>query len=596
MYKSVKFDPARSALLFVATFLLTAAIGSAGRATAQRPISWAEVIRLSNKVQFKPNNGAKADLRLNEGSLVRMSSNTHLWIQPNTRNFLQRSGTSLYVIRPNNGGTAIVTPYGRAGIRGSALFVRVNEENGTMVIGALTNNPAGPMEIETPDGKQKQSLMAGQMAMVQGNIIARYEFDLNQFYRNSSLAQGFGLDGKSAVAGVLQGDAEAQATLQAVRDETMPALAAQAPIVGENVAVNPAVLSPSSRNLTPADLVLPPVAGAIDRGSAQSTPQITTARQIDRPPAASLPPSDVVAAPVAPTGPSPVIEPIGQPPQAGAGNAPVPAPPTGPVLDPIVQPPPAGSVTVPPIAPIQPLPTPPRDQPVATPPRDQPVVAPPQPTPIGSTPVVTNPPSPPTTPPGQDNRPTTPPGQDNRPTTPPGQDNRPTTPPGQDNRPTTPPGQDNRPTTPPGIGSQPTNPQFPDLLLPIAPPPSAGSGNDPATPIKIDITIQPLEPPKTSTPVVTPVVPVIRTEPVPVPPTPIATPPVAAPPVAVPPVAAPPVAAPPVVPTPVELPPAIAVPEVVVPPVAAPDRTPPVVVPTTPPETLNPAPIPSAGS
>lgn len=612
MHNSVKFDPARAALLLIATAVLTATIGSAGQANAQRPISWAEVIRLVNKVQFKPNNadwrlakqrdrlqqvgdsiftsrGGKADLRLNEGSLVRMSSNTHLWIQPNTRNFLQRSGTSLYVIRPNNGGTVIVTPYGRAGIRGSALFVRVNEENGTMVIGALTNNPTGPMEIETPDGKHKQSLVAGQMAVVQGNQIARYEFDLNQFYRNSSLVQGFGLDGQSAVAEVLQGDAEAQATLQAVRDETLPALAAQAPVVGADVAVNPAIISASSRNLTPADLVMQPVAGAIDLSGAQSNPQITTARQFDREPRAGRLDREPRADRPVPAQPVPRQPVPGQP---GVPNVPVPPPENGGgvVRDPIIQPLPGGSVLpppppsgVPPVAPpppIQPLPDRLAPSPVPSPP------TPPSP-PLPSPPT---PPSPPSMTPPRDNPTATPPGQENRPTTPPGQENRPTISP-PDNRPTTPPGQENRPATPPGVVSQPSNPQLPDLIVPelqpvnagsVAPPPVVAPPSPPvvAQPsppvvINVEIVIQPLEP------VPAPTVPVAPPPPVPLPP------PIRSEPTPVTPIA-------PVAPLPST--PAIVVPEVASP--VTPDRTPPVAVPPTPVENLNPVPevLPAAGS
>jgi FecR protein len=324
----------KPALLFLTSLLLsTSALFSAGAAQAQRPITWAQVIKLVNKVQFKPMNagwrqaqdadrlqqsgealftsrGGRADLRLSEGSLLRMSSNTHLWIQPNSRNLLQRSGTALYVIRPGGGQTLISTPYGRAGVRGSALFVRVNEETGTMIVGALTNNPAGPMEVTTDKGP-KQTLAAGQMAVVRDGKISMFEFDLNTFYQTSSLAQGFGLDGKAVTGddGTLV-DPEIQQTLQAVKAETTLALREQKPVVGPDVAVNPGFLNSSSRDLKPADLIMQSTAGGFDRNSSQTAAGIAAASQgVDAPNNSAvaavvppiLPPAAVVTAPIAPT-------------------------------------------------------------------------------------------------------------------------------------------------------------------------------------------------------------------------------------------------------------------------------------------------------
>jgi hypothetical protein len=343
----------QKALLFFASLLLsTSAVGSAGTAQAG-PINWAQVIKLVNKVQFKPTNagwrpaqgadrlqqagdalftsrGSRADLRLSEGSLLRMSSNTHLWIQPNSRNLLQRSGTALYVIKPGGGSTLISTPYGRAGVRGSALFVRVNEQTGTMIVGALTNNPAGDMEVTTENGP-KQLLKAGQMAVVRGGQITMFDFDLKTFYQTSSLVQGFGLDGKPIedADGTLA-DPEVQQTLAAVQAETLPALAAQPAVSGSNVAVNPEFLNSSPRDLKPADLVMQAATGSFDRHSPQTAAGIAAARQGIN---INQPPTEIQAANVAP-------------------------PPIPPIPTAIIQAAPAATGTIVPLQPTAPLPTP----------------------------------------------------------------------------------------------------------------------------------------------------------------------------------------------------------------------------------------------
>ncbi|MBE9033250.1 FecR domain-containing protein [filamentous cyanobacterium LEGE 11480] len=393
----------KKALLFVTALLLsTSATFSGGAAHARRPIAWARVIKLVNTVRFKPagagwrfarksdrlqrageslftSRGSRAELRLSEGSLLRMSSNTHLWIQPNSRNLIQRSGTSLYVIRPGGGRTTIRTPYGRAGIRGSALAVRVNEQTSTMVVLALTNNPEGPMDVEAENG-QKRSIEAGQMAVIKDGKVQLYEFDLNTFYQTSSLVQGLGLDGKSAVdADAALADPEVQKTLKAVQAETLPALLAQQPIAGDNVAINPTILQPSSRNLQPEDLVMQQASvGGIDPSSQQF--ENTAERQLANP--RPVPPVST-AVPAVPTSPlvPPVTPPV-PPPSVSPSVPPVVDTPVdrSPTDQPAVPPGQPSNPTLPTILPIDPPPTagslsPPVEQPV-TPPVEQPVTPP----------------------------------------------------------------------------------------------------------------------------------------------------------------------------------------------------------------------------
>jgi hypothetical protein len=308
---------------------------------------------------------------------------------------LQRSGTALYVIKPGGGRTDISTPYGRAGVRGSALFVRVNEETSTMIVGALTNNPAGPMEV-TVDNGPKQRLEAGQMAVVRGGQITMFEFDLNKFYQTSSLVQGFGLDGK-AVTGddATLADPEIQQTLQAVQAETIPALTAQKPVVGTDVAVNPGFLNSSSRDLKPADLIMQATAGGFDRNSSQTAAGIALDRQgvngSRNPGEAAVPlpilPVAVQAPPIVgapPLNPATLGTPtaVAQPPTTTVGGTtPVVAPPANP-LTPTVP-----DRTAPTATPANPVTTPtqPIVQPVAQPNNPQlPVIQPiAQPVPAG---------------------------------------------------------------------------------------------------------------------------------------------------------------------------------------------------------------------
>jgi hypothetical protein len=562
----------KQALRFLmALCLSTSVIGSAGAAQAD-PINWAQVIKLVNKVQFKPTDaawrpaqsadrlqqsgealftsrGSRADLRLSEGSLLRMSSNTHLWIQPNSRNLLQRSGTALYVIRPGGGRTDISTPYGRAGVRGSALFVRVNEETGTMIVGALTNNPAGPMEVTTANGP-KQTLTAGQMAVVRDGKITTFEFDLNTFYQTSSLVQGFGLDGKAVTGGdSTLADPEIQQTLLAVQAETKPALAAQKAVTGRDVAVNPGFLNSSSRDLKPADLLMQSTSGSFDRNSPQTAAGITAARQ-------GANPVEQVTAAIPPP-----IPPAATVPAASAPNNPPPA--VGPIV-PLV-PNPVNAAVSPPAA------TPPAPtviaQPAVTPPAPNPTVVPP--------PAVTRPTTPAVI------TPVTPTIPDRTiPSVTPATPAIPATPANPGVTPAIPatPAQPATPVQPVQPIGQPNNP-----LQPIAQPVTAGQVAQPPTTttiIRVEIEV---EKPSRVAPIVTPTVVTPRVESI-VAPT-VATPVPVAPTVVVPPTVV-------VTPTVVETPsvaPTVVTPTAVPPTVG--DRTPPTVTPaivpiTTPDSTL----------
>ncbi|NJM45681.1 MAG: FecR domain-containing protein [Alkalinema sp. RU_4_3] len=179
---------------------------------------------------------SRSDVQLNDGSLARLGELSVWNFVPGTRDQVLQSGTGLFLIRPGQGPSRIKTPYGSAGIRGSALFVRVNEETQTTIVGALTNNPQGPMEITTPDGKQVLPINAGQMAIVQNNQVSVVDFDLRTFYRTSSMVEGLDLQGTS-------GQVNEDPAIAAVQAETIAALGTQSPLTAQDVAASPVLLS-----------------------------------------------------------------------------------------------------------------------------------------------------------------------------------------------------------------------------------------------------------------------------------------------------------------------------------------------------------------
>jgi FecR protein len=236
-------------------------------AQAQVALSWARIEFLRNRVQLIPSGGnvrnaqladvmsigdalrtassARAELRFNDGSLARIGERATFRFTPNTRNFQLSNGTVLLLIPPGNGRTTIQTPNAVTGIQGSALFVRSIPETNTTIVGALTNNPVGPMNVFNQDGSQAQPLYAGQMVVIQDNTITElYEFDLRTFYETSGLVEGLNLMSPL-------GDQPNPDGLDGVRQEILDALSLQTPLPEPSVAQLPS-------------LSLPPVGAGID--------------------------------------------------------------------------------------------------------------------------------------------------------------------------------------------------------------------------------------------------------------------------------------------------------------------------------------------
>ncbi|MCG8367800.1 MAG: FecR family protein [Pseudanabaenales cyanobacterium] len=240
-------------------------------AKAQVALIWARVESLRNRVELIPQGrpgrpaqvsdlmevgdalrtaqAARAEIRFNEGSLARIGERAIFRFIPNTRNFRLSNGTLLLLIPMGRGRSTIQTPNTVTGIQGSALFVRVDLETDTTLIGALTNNPAGPMMVYNPDGSQQQPLYAGEMVVVEGNQITHlYQFDLKTFYETSSIVAGLNLTQPDF-------DPNAADPIAVVQSETSEALASQKPLTGEGVIENPDFVRLTNADITAANFV-----------------------------------------------------------------------------------------------------------------------------------------------------------------------------------------------------------------------------------------------------------------------------------------------------------------------------------------------------
>ncbi len=242
-------------------------------ASAQEALSWARIDFLSNRVQLVPRaadarrasindvlgigdalrtaRSSRAELRFNDGSLARIGERATFRFTPDTRNFQLNNGTVLLLIPPGRGRSTIQTPNAVTGIQGSALFVRYIPETDTTIVGALTNNPDGPMVLFNRDGTEQQALRANEIGVIEGGQITQiYQFDGALFWQSSGLAEGFNYLTDSPSTG---SDA-----LDAVRQEIREAIAGQKPLNGEGVIENP----DSFRRPAPDESATPPVTAA----------------------------------------------------------------------------------------------------------------------------------------------------------------------------------------------------------------------------------------------------------------------------------------------------------------------------------------------
>ncbi|NHC35410.1 FecR family protein [Scytonema millei] len=248
-------------ILFV-SIVLWGAIALPKAAQADTVLTRAEIKSLRNLVQLMPQSQttrpakvadgivpgdalstgreALAELRFNDGSLARIGEQALFRFSAQNRNLKLSNGTALLLIPPGRGTTEVWTPNATAAIRGSALFIRHVADSKTTVFGALTNSQ---IEVVNQKKSQRQVLKAGQLAVViKGKITALYNFDLKTFYESSDLVSGLNLNKKNATATDIE--------LAQVQAETIAAVAAQSPLTGEEIIINPSFIrsseSPSS--------------------------------------------------------------------------------------------------------------------------------------------------------------------------------------------------------------------------------------------------------------------------------------------------------------------------------------------------------------
>ncbi|MEL6461189.1 MAG: FecR family protein, partial [Cyanobacteria bacterium J06621_15] len=253
------------------------------KANASTPLTRAVVKKLHNWVQLMPRNRPKrrarrsdrmnpgdglatgraslADLRFNDGSLARIGERAVFRFLPRTRTFRLSNGTVLLLIPPGQGRTKIRTRSAAATIRGSALFVRYDEQTDTTVVGSLTNSG---IEVSNKDESRSQVLKAGQLiVVVKGRIQGLYNFDLRTFYETSDLVRGLNLT-------VPNNTVSSDPAMASVQAETSEALTKQVPVNGENVVKNPSFIKLSAGSSSkPSEQVPPnglPVDALVDTG------------------------------------------------------------------------------------------------------------------------------------------------------------------------------------------------------------------------------------------------------------------------------------------------------------------------------------------
>ncbi|MEH2382620.1 MAG: FecR family protein [Nostoc sp.] len=365
------------------------------RVNAITPLTRAEIQNLRNLVQLIPRDRQKkrparksdamipgdglstgraslADLRFNDGSLARVGEQAIFEFLPKTRSFRLSNGTALLLIPPGRGQTRIQTPSAAAAIRGSALFVRYNQQTDTTIVGALTNSG---IEVSNQEASQTQVLQAGQMmVIVKGKFQGLYDFDLRNFYQMSDLVRGFDLTKQNHTP-------KSDPAIASVQAETAAALNAQSPITGQGVVENPSfadlTTSPSTsstNHIITNDSPVHPIEDNSLLNSFEDAGQVLSNTQ-QRPGKNNA--SRTVNPPVIPPVTLPVIPPV-EPPVIPPVTLPVIPPVTLPVIPPVTLPviPPV-EVTLPVIPPVTPPVIPPVEVTLPVIPPVEPPVIPP---------------------------------------------------------------------------------------------------------------------------------------------------------------------------------------------------------------------------
>lgn len=184
---------------------------------AEVPFRWAEVQSAVNQVEIQTADGSRrwavsasclcpgetlrtrgvsqAELRLSDGSLLRVGEQAHLQVRHSTRALRLSQGTTLIFTPPNQGRTTLETPNAMAGLDQAAVVVRYVPARDLTLVMALATTETGPVSITSKANGQEGGLYAGQMALVSAQGLQIIEFDLLEFYRTSRLIRGLDISG-----------------------------------------------------------------------------------------------------------------------------------------------------------------------------------------------------------------------------------------------------------------------------------------------------------------------------------------------------------------------------------------------------------------
>ncbi|MGC1524636.1 MAG: FecR domain-containing protein [Phormidesmis sp.] len=236
-----------SALLGGGILGIGLAAGRLPAAQAQAVLTSADIYTLQNQVTLN-NRGAavgdrmvpqdslrtgarsRAELIFNEGTLVRTGEGTTFRFPGGQRSFELIDGSTLMMIRPGLGASRINTPEANIVASGTALFVQHNADTNASIVGVLTESPAGPVTVTSQDGEVSVQLSAGQFVSVANGVIGLIEyFVLPVFYDTVDMAVGLAPGDEAYVA---QQSATIQATINAVRAESIPPFTAQVGWIG----------------------------------------------------------------------------------------------------------------------------------------------------------------------------------------------------------------------------------------------------------------------------------------------------------------------------------------------------------------------------
>ncbi|MGF1459978.1 MAG: hypothetical protein ACFBSG_13240 [Leptolyngbyaceae cyanobacterium] len=172
---------------------------------------------------------SQIDLHFNDGSFARVGELAIFGFVPQTRTLQLTAGTALFLIPPGQGGSTIETPTlitttGEAALvvrhfaaPPSALELNTAADSDTAMAApiertaviVLSDGDGGPLNVRLRDGRNVD-LSAGQMAIVDGDNLYVFAFDLALFYETSPFVQGLFLaepnhdDNNAAIAAIRQ--------------------------------------------------------------------------------------------------------------------------------------------------------------------------------------------------------------------------------------------------------------------------------------------------------------------------------------------------------------------------------------------------------